>query len=126
MDKLESAISDFFYGKKPEEKLYKIEGKASFILQVIEHNRKLPFHTSTVAIKAYDKNDIDNQITIKTKWHRVIGGRHYELEELQDNDRYNFCSLDIGCNIKCIVEAVNNNFKGKLSVIFSQTKFDHN
>ena len=83
---------DFFkdiVNESPREQ-YKIEGKASFNVKPFEYFGKLPYHTCSVEIKAHDKNDKNNRVTIKTQWYRLIAGRNYLIEDLNDTDLYNF------------------------------------
>jgi len=117
---------DFFkdlVNETPKEQ-YKIEGKASFIVKPFEYFGKLPYHTCSVELKAYDKNENNSRVVINTKWYRVIGGRNYLIDDLNDIDLYNFSALDIGCEIRCLVKGKDPKYKGSLTITFAKCKFD--
>lgn len=122
-DQLWTDIGDMFSSTETKTD-YRVEGKAAFRLDPIAVSGTLPYHTCTIQLRAFGKDNEHDRITIKTKWFRVIEKRNYEIESYADSEYYNFSSLDIGCYIRCYVESRDPKHKGKLQITFKKTRFD--
>ena len=122
-----NVISNFFAGNKVQ--YYRVEDKKiNFHLEPSVIKGKLPFHTCSIALKAYKSSSKTFQLPIKIKWFRFIADRHYEIPELTDSECFDFSAMDIGCEVKAMVKVKENDegIKGSTSIIIGPIRFDLN
>ena len=65
---------------------------------------ELPFHNSTISIRAYSTKKKQSSLAFRCKWFRVVDQRNYEIRDNTVDDTYNLNAYDIGSSIKIAVK----------------------
>ena len=102
----------------------KVEGSSKYVVEPTITKGRLPYHSTSVAVKAYVDSSKMLQVPLKIKWFRYIAERHYEIQEIEDSEVYDFSAADIGIEVKAIILPKDNSDKTKVSVSFGPIKFD--
>ena len=102
----------------------RVEGTPKYIVEPTITKGRLPYHSTSVAVKAYVDSTKMLQVPLRIKWFRYIAERHYEVPEIEDSEVYDFSALDIGIEVKAIILPRDNSDKTKVSVTFGPIKFD--
>lgn len=121
---LKNMLSDFFSTQK--EHPVRTEGKTKYILEHNVTKGRLPFHTASISLKAYPDDSKSLRLPLKIKWYRYVAERHYEIEELEDSEVYDFSSMDIGCEIKAVVKPIEGSELTKTSLTIGPIRCDPN
>lgn len=81
---------------------YEEKSSDFFVEPVI--NGHLPYHNTTVIIRAYKSKSKAEPIEARFKWYRVVDSRNYEIKDNPIEDTYHINAYDIGSYLRVAVK----------------------